>query len=182
MLTMRNALPATVALLLIILTACQGTPTQRSTGEYIDDEAVASKVKAALIENQATEAMQIDVETFRGTVQLNGFVDSTATKTEAARLARSVEGVREVHNNLEVRSEQVSAGQYINDAALTARVKSALFADKETKAYQINVETSDAVVQLAGWVDTLEAKSEATRIASSVDGVKEVRNELEVRH
>jgi hyperosmotically inducible protein len=86
-----------------------------------------------------------------------------------------------VHNNLEVRPKSVSAGQYVDDATLTARVKSALIADSETKAYQINVETYDAVVQLAGWVDTLDAKTAATRIASSVDGVREVRNELEVR-
>ena len=181
MLAIRNVSPAALVILILFLSACQATPTQRSSGQYLDDEVITGKVNAALIDDATTKALQIDVETYRGMVQLNGFVDSEDARTEAARIARSVAGVREVHNNLEIRDASTSARRYIDDAALTARVKSALISSKETKAHQINVETDSAVVQLAGWVDKREAISAATQIASSVDGVKSVHNKLEIR-
>jgi hyperosmotically inducible protein len=181
MLTMRKALPLAMAAVALAMTGCQATRTEKTAGEYVDDTVVTSKVKTALIGNPTTKAMQIDVETFRGAVQLNGFVDSMGAKNEATRVAQSVEGVREVHNNLEVDTGSTSAGEAISDATLTARVKTALIADQETKAHQINVETEDAIVQLAGWVDNAEAKAAATRVARSVEGVRDVRNELEVK-
>lgn len=74
-----------------------------------------------------------------------------------------------------------SAGQVIDDATITATVKSRLIADDDTKARQINVETSAGVVQLNGFVDSATARAEAERLASQADGVKKVRNNLEVR-
>jgi hyperosmotically inducible protein len=185
MLSIRKALPITALVTSLALAGCQATDTDKTAGEYVDDAVVTGKVKTALIGNSATKAHQIDVETFRGTVQLNGFVDSATAKNEATRVARSVEGVREVHNNLEIGTAAADAGDAVDDAVddatLTAKVKAALIADTQTKAHQINVETENAIVQLAGWVDTDDAKSAATRVAQSVDGVRDVRNELEVK-
>ncbi len=69
----------------------------------------------------------------------------------------------------------------IDDGALTAKVKSALIANPDTKAYQINVETQAGVVRLLGAVDNTEAKEAAATVAMSVKGVKEVKNELTVK-
>jgi osmotically-inducible protein OsmY len=78
-------------------------------------------------------------------------------------------------------AKQRSVSTTMDDAAITAGVKTHLIGDADTKAYQINVETRNGVVQLNGFVDSASAKTEAERIASETEGVKEVRNNLEVR-
>lgn len=167
--------------LLLVLAGCAGTRTDRSTGEYIDDAAITTKVKTALIDNSSTKARQIDVETYRGKVQLNGFVDSETAKTKAAQIAESVKGVKSVENNLVVSAQSSSPGEYIDDAKITTKVKTALYTNGDTNANQINVETKNAVVQLSGWVDSWKEKTTAGEVARSVAGVKEVDNELDVR-
>ena len=79
------------------------TPTQQSTGQAIDDGVVTAKVKAKLIEDPMTKAHQINVETFKGTVQLSGFVESNEARSRALQLARDTDGVKGVKDALEVR-------------------------------------------------------------------------------
>lgn len=95
----------TIAVLLMMsaVAACTSTPSQQSAGEAIDDGVVTAKVKAALVEDPVTKAHEIEVETFKGRVQLSGFVESDAARTRALRLARDVAGVRSVKDALEVR-------------------------------------------------------------------------------
>ena len=98
----------TAALLLAAIMAstvvgCSSTPTQQSTGQAIDDGVVTAKVKAKLIEDPVTKAHQINVETFKGTVQLSGFVEDNQARTRALQLARDTEGVKSVKDALEVR-------------------------------------------------------------------------------
>lgn len=85
------------------LAGCAGGPTQASTGEYIDDAALTSKVKTALFRDPDVSGFQVKVETFKGQVQLSGFVDTPEQKTQAERVAQSVEGVRSVTNSLIVK-------------------------------------------------------------------------------
>lgn len=75
-----------------------------------------------------------------------------------------------------------TAGRVVDDSVITGKVKAALVADPTTKAHQISVETFEGVVQLSGFVDTSEARSRATQVAKGVDGVKQVKNELELRN
>lgn len=163
------------------VTACSPTRTVKSAGEQIDDSAITGRVKTALARDPATSAFRIDVETFRGAVQLNGFVDSADMKSAATRVARSVEGVKSVENNLNVQSGERSAGTYVDDSILTAKVKTALAADPDVAAHNVNIEVHDGVVQLAGYVDSSEQKSKAGQVAQRVAGVKQVDNELEVK-
>lgn len=74
-----------------------------------------------------------------------------------------------------------NAGRVVDDSVITAKVKSALAADPDTKAHQINVETFQGKVQLSGFVDDSKARSRATQVARDVDGVRDVENALEVR-
>jgi len=83
---------------------CAATPERQSTGEFIDDASITAKVKAALINDPQVKARDIDVETFRGTVQLNGFVDDRKQIDRAIELTRSQQGVKSVVNNLQVKS------------------------------------------------------------------------------
>lgn len=165
----------------IVVAACASTRTQQAPGEVIDDSVITGRVKTALIADPVTKARQIEVETFRGTVQLSGFVDTAASKARADELARKTKGVVHVRNNLEVRATDTSAGVTLDDSLLTAKVKAALIANPVTKARQINVTTLRGVVQLSGFVDSADEKSEATRVASNVTGVKDVHNDLSVK-
>lgn len=169
-----------VAAAALALSACASS-SSRTAGQTLDDTVVSGRVKAALIENDTTKARQINVDVNRGVVQLNGFVDSETEKTTATRVARNVEGVKEVHNNLKVSAGERTAGNVVDDSVITARVKSALVGDSRTKARDINVTTNDGVVQLGGFVDSSDEKAAAAEVARAVQGVKSVDNQLDVK-
>src|SRR5438128_2631320 len=78
------------------VSGCAGTPTRQSTGEYVDDAAITTKVKAEFVRDETVKALQVNVDTFKGVVQLSGFVDTAAQKTRAGEIARSVSGVMDV--------------------------------------------------------------------------------------
>ena len=170
----------TAVVALTLATACTSTRTQQSAGEMVDDAAITAQVKTKLAESPQTKAYQMEVETFRGVVQLNGYVDADAGKTAATSIARSVNGVKEVRNNLVVSSGQ-TVGAVVDDSVITAKVKTELIADPQTKAGQINVTTENGVVQLAGFVDSSTEKAKAEEIARSVSGVRGVRNDLDIK-
>jgi hyperosmotically inducible protein len=172
---------AVIAVALAALTACAASRTQQSTGEHIDDAVITAKVKAALIDDPVTKARQIEVDTFRGTVQLNGFVDSADEKAAASRVTHSVNGVQNVRNNLSIGHTDRAAGEVIDDSVVTTKVKAALVAEPATKARDITVVTRDGIVQLSGFVDSATEKATAAEVAQGVSGVKEVRNDLQVK-
>lgn len=161
--------------------ACASTRTTKSAGEQVDDTVTTAAVKAALVADPTTKAHQIDVETFKGTVQLNGFVDSAASKARATEVARNAKGVTTVRNNLTVRTDPRSTSGVVDDSTITTKVKAALAGDPRTKAHQVNVETRGGVVQLSGFVDDSTAKSTAEELARSVDNVRSVDNEIDVK-
>jgi hyperosmotically inducible protein len=163
------------------MAACTSTRTTKSAGEQVDDSALTAKVKTALARDSATSVYRVDVETFRGDVQLNGFVDSAEAKAEFARVAKSVEGVKSVSNNLKVGEGDRSAGTVVDDSVITAKVKTALATDPTVAAHQVNVETREGVVQLAGFVDNSDQKTKASEVTRRVSGVKQVDNQLEVK-
>jgi len=86
-----------------LFTGCAGTPTKESTGEDIDDSAITAKVKAALVNDSRVKSSDISVTTFKGTVQLSGFVDNGDQKSAAKEDAKSVAGVKDVDNNITVK-------------------------------------------------------------------------------
>jgi osmotically-inducible protein OsmY len=91
---------------IILVTAflgCASTPTKEGTGEYVDDSAITTKVKAAIMNESSLKVFQINVETFKGEVQLSGFVDTTQSVQKAGEVARGVGGVKSVKNNLIVK-------------------------------------------------------------------------------
>ncbi|MCS0584415.1 BON domain-containing protein [Massilia pinisoli] len=89
--------------LLVSLVACAPTPTREGTGEYVDDSLITSKVKAAFAADPSVKATQVNVETFKGTVQLSGFVDSRESAEKAVEIARNVKGVKSVKNDTVIR-------------------------------------------------------------------------------
>ena len=94
---------AFLAISLVSVVGCASTSQQEGTGQYIDDTVITAKVKAALIEDPLTKAIEINVETFKGVVQLSGFVTSQAASNRAVELARGVAGVRSVKNDMRIK-------------------------------------------------------------------------------
>ncbi len=166
---------------MLSMAACSPTRTQRAPGEQVDDAALLTSVKSALVSDPVTEAGEINVDVNRGVVKLSGFVDTPKEKSAAGDLARKVDGVQSVQNDIAVKESDSTTGEVIDDSILTAKVKAALIESSETKAHQINVETKEGVVQLSGFVDDAGAKAAATSVVKSVTGVKDVRNELSVK-
>lgn len=82
---------------------CAATSTQPSTGQYIDDSSITVKVKAAFVKDPLIKAFDVSVETFKGVVQLSGFVNTAAEKEQAGKVAATINGVTEVKNNIVVK-------------------------------------------------------------------------------
>jgi osmotically-inducible protein OsmY len=93
-----------ISLVLVVSVAgCAGGKTYESTGEHLDDSAITSKVKTSILTDPKLKFFQISVATFKGNVQLSGFVDSSGMATRAAEVARKVKGVKMVNNSLIVK-------------------------------------------------------------------------------
>ena len=82
---------------------CASTDKHEGTGEYIDDSVITAKVKTALIRDDDVKAREVNVETFKGVVQLSGFVHDARAKAKAVELARQIKGVKSVKDNMQVK-------------------------------------------------------------------------------
>lgn len=102
---MLNNLSGLAALLLVtFLTACGGSPSRESTGEFFDDSVITTKIKAAFVQDRDVKATDIQVETFKGNVQLSGYADSNGEIERAGQLAGTVAGVKSVRNDIRLKS------------------------------------------------------------------------------
>jgi hyperosmotically inducible protein len=166
----------------VMFTGCAGDRYDRSTGEYIDDKSLDSRVKDALSDNPEYKFEGVNVTAFKGNVQLSGFVDTWAQKLDAAHIANQVEGVKDVENDLTVKSSSDSTtGEYIDDKSLTVRVNSALGNNPDYKFDEVSVTTLKGTVQLSGFVNTSDQKTKAGDIAKQVEGVQDVVNNIAVK-
>jgi osmotically-inducible protein OsmY len=101
----RNIVIHCLVLLMLIVTfvACESKSKQESAGDYVDDSVITTKVKSLLAADDLLKSFQISVETYKGTVQLSGFVASQQAVDKAGEIARSVKGVASVKNDLNVK-------------------------------------------------------------------------------
>ncbi len=169
-----------------------------SVTEYLDDAALTTKVKAALVAERHLKARDIHVITTQNVVELQGNVNSLSEKQRAEDIAAHVKGIIKVINNLKISLPQSMAEKaqtkaqavekYVDEAtvtakdtALTAKVKAALLADRHLKATDITVTTNQNSVELTGTVPTLAEKQKAQHIAANVTGTKDVVNNLSVK-
>lgn len=90
-------------LIALLVSACAGTAKKESTGEYFDDSLITTKVKTAILNEPSLKVTQISVETYKGVVQLSGFVDSADAARKAVEVARAVKGVSDVKNDTRIR-------------------------------------------------------------------------------
>ena len=92
-----------LAVTLATVVGCASTSKQEGTGEYVDDSVITTKVKAAILGEPSLKVAEINVETFKGVVQLSGFVTSTALANKAVEIAGKVSGVKSVKNDMRVK-------------------------------------------------------------------------------
>lgn len=163
----------------------------RSVGTVIDDASITASIKTKLLEDPRTEGFDINVDTSRGAVTLRGGADNAAAKSAAGALARSVEGVTGVDNQIviaskdsaarteansatasgELRKGAQSAADATEDGWLTTKVKAQLLADDDIKGLDISVKTEGNVVHLSGVVPSSSMKARAIAAAESTEGV-----------
>lgn len=98
----RSASAFLLAVTLTTIMGCAATPTRESTGEYLDDAVITTKVKAAILDQPTLKSPEINVVTYKGTVYLRGVVGSQSSISEATNVARSVSGVKSVKNEMRV--------------------------------------------------------------------------------
>lgn len=193
-----NALKASLLATAIALgfgaATAQAEDAPRTAGQAIDDATITASVKAKLLADDRTKGFDVNVDTRNGIVTLKGGADSQAAKLAAGQLAGQAEGVVLVKNELivatpdtearqdantatlsgEVREKMDEAGDGIDDAWITSKVKTQLLADDQVKGTQINVDTKGNVVTLTGTAPSAEARAKAIELAKATRGVRGV--------
>ena len=94
-----------LAAVFVTMLGCASTASKEGTGEYIDDTVITTKVKAAILNEETLKSAEVNVETFKGVVQLSGFVNSEADIAKAASVARGVKGVTSVKNDMRLKAK-----------------------------------------------------------------------------
>ena len=170
-------------ILVILLTVTMVPLTFAETaGEYIDDATIGSKTKTDLISNKNVSAVGINVEIYKGIVQLSGFVDSETEEAAALATARHVKGVKKVLDALVVFSASRSMGEVVDDATISVKLKTEITkVEGLGRAIAINTQVRQGQVLLAGFVDSVKIKISAEDAARGIPGVKEVHNLIAVK-
>lgn len=160
------------------LTVAEGQPPEHSDGW------ITMKVKSALLFHSDVSGTDTAVSTQNGVVTLSGSADSEAQKRLTGEYAKDVEGVTDLRNNLAVtrpaRPAKRSVGTKVDDASITAQVKTALLFRKSTHALATKVSTRDGVVTLHGEAENSAEKDLVTKVAEDIKGVKRVDNRMSV--
>lgn len=151
---------------------------ERSIGKLIDDSVIAGKIKTKLISDEFVKARHIDVDVLKGVVYLIGVTESVSQKRMAADIARGVEGVRRVENQLVV--GKTSVGQMVDDSVLTSRIKAELIKAENVRSGNVDVDTINNVVTLTGIVRSVNEKTTILNIARRVAGNKTIVDNLQV--
>jgi len=157
------------------LTAGAQTTTQE-TKTMVSDSWLTSKTKISLFADQRVKGTQISVDTAKGVVHLRGKVDSAEAKSAASDIAKGVEGVKSVKNDLQVVTPAARQAVDANDKDIAKAVETRLSKDSQLK--KVDVRTDAGVVTLTGQVATIGASAKASEMARGVSGVKSVKNEL----
>jgi hyperosmotically inducible periplasmic protein len=185
---MRNYLAVTALVVLASLSATQAFGADKETPK---DGWITGKLEATYALNRHLNAFDINTETTNGVVHLTGAVESDIDRDLAGELAKGINGVVSVDNDLTIKpdarkavsetSEHRKFSVFVDDATTTAMVKSKLLANPNTKGLQIDVDTRGDVVTLNGEVSSNEEKQLAEELARNTGDVKQVRNQLVVK-
>ena len=145
----------------------------------VSDSWITSKTKIALFADERVKGREVSVDTQKGVVHLRGKVDSDEAKSAAADVAKNVEGVQSVKNDLQVVAPTARKAVDANDKEIAKAVGARLTQDMQLK--KVDVRADGGIVTLTGEVPSITASAKASEMARNVPGVKSVKNELTVR-
>ena len=145
----------------------------------VSDSWITSKTKIALFADERVKGREVSVDTQKGVVHLRGKVDSDEAKSAAADVAKNVEGVQSVKNDLQVVAPTARKAVDANDKEIAKAVGVRLTQDMQLK--KVDVRADGGIVTLTGEVPSITASAKASEMARNVPGVKSVKNELTVR-
>jgi hyperosmotically inducible protein len=150
--------------------------TTQEAKTMVTDSWVTSKTKIALFADERVKGTQVSVDTTKGVVHLRGKVDSAEAKSAAGDIAKGIEGVKSVKNDLQVVAPTAQKAVDASDSDIAKAVGTRL--SKDTQLKKVDVRTDAGVVTLTGQVPTIGASAKASELARGVPGVKSVKNEL----
>ncbi len=145
---------------------------------YVDDGLIATMIRLAYVRSERIRVANINVTVDRGRVLLTGSSSSKSEIDEAIRLAKGIQGVRNVTSELKV--QHASVAELAGDALITSKVKVKLLADRTVRGLSIEVETTKGVVYLIGMVRSVAERDQAVELARRIGGVREVVSYIEV--
>ncbi|MFH2058070.1 MAG: BON domain-containing protein [Pseudomonadota bacterium] len=154
------------------------TGDERSIGTIFDDSVISSTVKSRMISDDFVKARYIDVDVLNGVVYLIGVIESASQKRMAADIARGVEGVRKVENQLVV--GKTSAGQILDDSILTSKIKTELLKTADIRSNNVDVDTVNGVVTLTGIVSSYNEKNKILYIVQKISNDRSIKDNLSV--
>ena len=154
------------------------TDTTHEVKDAVSDSWLTSKTKIALFSDSRVKGREVSVETTNGKVFLRGKVDSQEAKTAAGDVAKNIEGVKSVKNDLQVVAPTARKAVQANDKEITKAVERRF--DKDANLKKVDVRTDAGVVVLSGEVPNISMSAKASEMAHQVDGVQAVKNELRV--
>lgn len=147
----------------------------------VTDSWVTAKTKIALFADDRVKGRQVHIDTKDGVVSLRGVVDTAEAKAAAAEVAKGIEGVKSVRNDLQVVKPADQKMVSVADKDLAQQVQSRLQKDAQLKASKIDVRVDGGVVTLKGEVQDIGQSARASEVARQVAGVRSVKNELDVQ-
>lgn len=152
-----------------------------TVGTDIDDSVVTARVKTALLDDTEVKSFDLKVETRKGEVMLSGMVDSQQQLDRAMSVTLAVVGVKSIDNKVTLKAGATTIGAKVDDSIITTRVKTALLADQTIKSLEIMVVTRNDEVHLSGFVDNQDQMDRALSVAHSIEGVKNVSNDMSIK-
>ncbi|HXH54659.1 MAG TPA: BON domain-containing protein [Gammaproteobacteria bacterium] len=147
-----------------------------TVGEFVDDSVITTKVKEKILLDKSVSSLNFNIETNKGVVSIGGKAPTENEASKAVEIAYSTDGVVKVdtsHLKIE-KSNSNMADSYITATIKGRYVKEKIFGDKDVAVTNVHVETKNGVVYLTGTVDTAEQKSNAEKLAKTIEGVSNV--------
>lgn len=178
---------ATATAGLVVLSPMAAHADDSDMNRQLDDARAEGSVSTAIATNRNLSPFSIDVDVEGNTAVLTGEVESEVEKDLAEQIAADIDGIENVDNQLQVGKEgdhnkagERTLADRMSDTSATATIKSKLLWNNSTEGLDIHVDTENGVVTLTGETDSSASKELAERLAEDTDGVREVRNELQV--
>ncbi|MBK9575933.1 MAG: BON domain-containing protein [Fibrobacterota bacterium] len=187
---MNNRYLKTIGATLILGGSLLASPVyaaKHKSEDPVSDSWLTAKMKIALAADGRVKGRQVSVETTNGTMMLRGKVDDQAAKDAARQIAKAMEGVKKVEDDLQVVRPSRQAAVEVIDDSITARVRSQidrdadLMNDSRLKTADIGVVSNAGVVSLTGEVPSIVVSAQASWVAWGVEGVRSVRNGLTIK-